>query len=46
LFASFERRKRKGLGGEGKEGKGERRENFLLVWELKKPTRKRDGGFI
>jgi len=43
LFASFERRGRKGLGGEGKEGKGERRESLPLVWELKKPTRKGDG---
>jgi len=43
LFASFEGRGRKGLGGEGK---GERRENFPLIWELKKPTRKGDGGLM
>ena len=46
LFASFEGRGRKGLRGEGKEGKGERRESLPLVWELKKPTRKGDGGFM
>jgi len=46
LFASFEGRGRKGLGGEGKEGKGERRESLSLVWELKKPRRKGDRGFM
>jgi len=30
----------------GGEGKGERRENLPLVWELKKPTRKGDGGLM
>jgi len=30
-------------GGEGKEGKGERRESLPLVWELKKSTRKGNG---
>jgi len=30
----------------GGEGKGERRENLLIVWELKKPRRKEDGGFM
>jgi len=40
LFASFEGRGRKCLGGEGK---GERRESLPLVWELKKPTRIEDG---
>jgi len=43
LFASFEGRGRKGLRGEGK---GEGRESLPLVWELKKPTRKGDGGLI
>jgi len=43
LFASFEGRGRKGLGGEGK---GERRENLPLVWELKKPRRKEDEGLM
>jgi len=43
LFASFEGRGRKDLGGKGK---GERRESLPLVWELKKPTRKGDGGFM
>jgi len=37
LFASFE-----GRGRKGKEGKRERRESLLLVWELNKPTRKGD----
>jgi len=40
LFASFEGRGRKGLGGEGKGGKGERRKSLPLVWKLKKPIRK------
>jgi hypothetical protein len=43
LFASFEGRGRKGLGGEVK---GERRENLTLVWELKKSTRKEDRGLM
>jgi len=42
-IASFEGRGRKSLGGEGK---GERRESLPLVWKLKKPTRKEDGGLI
>jgi len=33
-------------GREGKEGKGERRESLPLVWELKKPTRKGNGGLM
>jgi len=35
-------------GGEGKakEGKGERRESLPFVWELKKPSRKGNGGVI
>jgi len=43
LFASFEWRGRKDLGGEGK---GEKRESLLFVWELKKPTRKGNGGLM
>jgi len=30
----------------GREGKGERRESLPLVWELKKPTRKGNGGLM
>jgi len=41
LFTSFEERGRK-----GKERKGERRENLPLVWDLKKPTKKGDGGLM
>jgi len=43
---SFEGTGRKGLGGEAKEGRGERGESFPLVWDLKKQSRKGDGGFM
>ena len=43
MIASFEGREMKSLGGEGEE---ERRENLTFVWELKKPTRKGDGGLM
>jgi len=35
LFASFERKERKGWGRDGRGGEGEGRENPSLVWELR-----------
>jgi len=44
LFASFEGKESNCQGGEGRGGKGERRENSSLVWELRNQQEKKKKG--